>query len=264
MTLAVPGSNSLCHTLVDTHCHLDASPFADCLEQTLQNAVNAGVRSYVVPGVSPESWACIEQLAVSHDSVYPAYGLHPLCAGRWSAELCERLKGKLSKAVAVGEIGLDYQCQEPREVQSEAFRGQLKLAVAAGLPVLIHCRRAFRDLLTILEEEHVSQVGGVMHAFSGSPEVAEACIRLGLLISVAGPVTWLNAVKPVRVVETIPLSHLVLETDAPDMSPEPYRGRCNEPALLPCMARAVAGIKGVAYSEVAAVTSENARRLLQF
>jgi TatD DNase family protein len=164
--------------------------------------------------------------------------------------------------VAIGEIGLDYTLADvPREAQIAAFRSQLKLALKCGLPLIIHCRKAFQDLLSILMKENVQKVGGVMHAFSGSPETARACIKLGLFISVAGTVTYSSAVKPLAVVKSIPLAHLLLETDAPDMTPEPYRGRPNEPAFLVETARKVAEIKGVTMEEVAAVTTANAERL---
>jgi TatD DNase family protein len=167
-------------------------------------------------------------------------------------------------AVAIGEIGLDFLLPGiPRERQIQAFRGQLQLAVRMGLPILIHCRRAFQDLLRIMREEQAEKVGGIMHAFSGSPETARECIGLGFAISVAGPVTYRNAVKPIELVKKIPLAHLILETDSPDMTPEPYRGKANEPAFLVETAKKVAEIKGVGLDELAAVTTRNAERLLR-
>lgn len=251
-------------TLVDTHCHLDFPPLIDQLPAVFGRAARAGVRHYVVPGVSAAGWPVIAACAREYPAVLPAFGLHPMHAADYSGQLLADLDGFLPQSVAVGEIGLDYLLPAPdRERQREAFRIQVRLAVAAGLPVLVHCRRAFRDLLVILGEERVERVGGIMHAFSGSVEVAAECIRLGLLISISGSVTYCNAVRPVAVVRDLPLESLVLETDAPDMSPEPWRGRGNEPAFMVETARAVAAIKGVDLATVAAVTSRNALQLFR-
>ena len=251
-------------TLVDTHCHLDFPPLIDQLPALLDRAGRVGVRRYVVPGVSAAGWPRIAACAKEYPAVLPAFGLHPMHAADCSGQMLSDLDGFLPQAAAVGEIGLDYLLPDTdRELQREAFRGQLRLAVAAGLPVLIHCRRAFRDLLTILREERVERIGGIMHAFSGSVEVARDCIRIGLLISVAGSVTYHNAVRPLALVHDLPLESLVLETDAPDMSPEPWRGRDNEPAFMVETARAVAAIKGVDLATVATVTTRNALRLFR-
>ena len=161
---------------------------------------------YIVPGVAPDGWDGIARLAEEHEGVYSAFGLHPMLADLYNDTILEKLRSFAGTAVAIGEIGLDYLVADvSREKQQAAFRAQLQLAVEAGLPVLIHCRRAFRDLLGILAEENVQRVGGVMHAFSGSPEVAGECIRMGLFIAVAGTVTYRNAVRPVEVVRSIPL-----------------------------------------------------------
>lgn len=259
--MALSGRNG--HYLVDTHCHLDDPLISSRLDTIIQKAVTAGVCKYVVPGVAPENWARIELTASRNDSVYPAYGIHPLFADRWSGTIREKLLELLPKAVAIGEIGLDsHYSDQPRIIQARTFRQQLKMAVNAGLPVLIHCRGAFRDLLDILAQENVSKVGGIMHAFSGSPEIAKECIRLGLHISVAGPVTYCNAVRPVRVVQEIPIESIVLETDSPDLAPEPYRGFDNEPAFLPVIAEMVANIKGIPYAEVAEISTFSATNLL--
>lgn len=259
----VPIAQPITPTLVDTHCHLDLHPLIDRLPAVLDRAGAAGVRRYVVPGVSAEAWPAIAKCAGEYPAILPAFGLHPMQAAAWSEKVLADLTRFLPQAVAIGEIGLDYLLPDlDREQQRIAFRAQLKLAVAAGLPVLIHCRRAFNDLLTILGEEQVGRVGGIMHAFSGSVEVANACIRLGLLISISGTVTYHNAVRPVALVRALPLESLVLETDAPDMTPEPWRGRDNEPAFIVETARAVATIKGGDMAAVAAMTTRNAVRLL--
>lgn len=249
--------------LIDTHCHLDMPSLGTRLDEVVSSAAGAGVRHYVVPGVSPEGWPRIVETAKRAEGVFPAFGIHPMHADMFSQEVMDELRLLLPQAVAVGEIGLDYLLENvPRAIQLKAFRCQLRIAVQEGLPVLIHCRKAFRDLLAVMKQEGVGKVGGIMHAFSGSPEVARECLALGMCISVAGPITYSNAVRPRLIVEQIPLEHLVLETDAPDLAPEPYRGRVNEPVFLPLMAKAVAGIKGVPYDEVVRTTTANAMRIL--
>jgi len=183
-------------------------------------------------------------------------------ADRWNAAAGEHLQRLVPEIVAVGEIGLDYLEGMPsRELQQAVFREQLRIAEKAGLPVIIHCRKAFADLLRILGEVRLPEQGGVMHAFSGSVEIARECIGRGFKIGVAGPVTWKNAVKPVKVVQEISLQHLLLETDSPDISPEPHRGEVNEPAYLVDIARKIAEIKGISVEEVANVTTENAKNV---
>jgi len=250
----------LIQMFIDTHCHLDYLPFSPRLPDILTSASNCGVLGFIVPGVEPQSWERIISLSREDERIFAAPGVHPMQADRWSAAAEKSLQRLLPDIVAVGEIGLDYsEKMPPRELQQTVFRLQLKIAKGAGLPVIIHCRKAFADLLRLLAEEQVQEIGGVMHAFSGSVEIARACILLGLKIGIAGPVTWRNAVRPVKVVKEIPLQHLLLETDSPDIPPEPHRGEVNEPAFLVDIARKLAEIKGIAVEEVADVTTENAR-----
>lgn len=251
--------------LIDTHCHLDAPPLAGRIDDVLAAARHAGVRGFIVPGVGPEGWAEITALARQYGpEVRVAYGIHPMRADAADNEALARLAELAPTGVAIGEIGLDYTVTHvPRETQQQAFRAQLRLAVATRLPVLVHCRKAFADLLAILAQERVEQVGGVMHAFSGSPETAAACRRVGLLIAATGTLTYRNALRPLEVIRQTPLDQLVLETDAPDMTPEPRRGEPNEPAFIVETARRVAEIKGVTPDEVAQATTANAQRLFR-
>lgn len=249
---------------IDTHCHLDDPMLFDRLPEVIGNARLVGVERFIVPGVGPDGWGKIAALADAGKGIFPAFGLHPMHADLYGEELMTNLAHYTKKAVAIGEIGLDYLLPEvPRDLQLTAFRSQLQLAVNMGLPLLIHCRRAFQDLLRILREEGAEKIGGIMHAFSGSVETARECIGLGFAISVAGPVTYRNAVKPLDLVRSIALEHLVLETDAPDMTPEPFRGKANEPAFLVETAKKVAMIKGITLEELAAVTTRNAELLLR-
>jgi len=248
--------------LIDTHCHLDYLPFSPRLPEILASAAHCGVLRFIVPGVEPQSWERIISLSRKDERIFAAPGVHPMHADRWNAAAEDSLQRLVPEIVAVGEIGLDYlEGMPPRELQQEVFRSQLRIALKADLPVIIHCRKAFNDLLGILAEESAGPLRGVMHAFSGSVEIARECIAKGLEIGIAGPVTWSNAVRPVKVVKEISLQHLLLETDSPDIPPEPHRGEVNEPAFLIEIARKVAEIKGIAVEEVADVTTENAKNV---
>lgn len=248
--------------LIDTHCHLDFPPLFSRLPQILASAANCGVLRFIIPGVEPQSWLRIISLAAADSRIFAAPGIHPMQAGKWDYAAAAALEKLLPESVAIGEIGLDYsEGMPPRELQAEVFRAQLRLAAIAGLPVIIHCRRAFTDTLRILSEERSDNFKGVMHAFSGSVETARDCIAMGLKIGIAGPATWENAVKPVKLIEAIAVEHLLLETDSPDLTPKPHRGEINEPAFLADIARKLAEIKGLSFDEITAITSANAQAL---
>lgn len=249
--------------LIDTHCHLDDPLLAPRLDGIVAAAGKSGVRGFIVPGVAPSNWQRIMALQ-ARDGIFAAPGVHPLHADQWNQKLAAGLEKLAPEAVAIGEIGLDYSPGMPaRDLQQRAFREQLQLARQEGLPVIVHCRRAFADTLGIIAEERSGELGGVMHAFSGSMETARQFISLGFRIGIAGPVTWSNAVKPVAIAREIGLEHLLLETDSPDLSPEPHRGMVNEPAFLAGIAGKLAEIKGIALAEVAAVTSANTTSLFR-
>jgi TatD DNase family protein len=246
----------------DTHCHLDCEEFGDEVPAILQRARLAGVSGFIIPGVHPGSLPRARGIASTSAGIGVACGLHPMLADQLTSELQLQLETAAASSVAVGEIGLDYHCSTPRDLQAEVFRIQLQLALRHNLPVIVHCRQAFRDLAAIMVEEvGSSKVGGVMHAYSGSVEMARELINRGLYLGICGTITYVNAVRPVEVVRAIPLEHLLLETDAPDITPVPKRGSRNEPSLLPLIAGRIAQIKGVAVEEVARITSANAARL---
>lgn len=249
--------------LFDTHCHLDLEPLKSGLPHLLQEAREAGVLGFVVPGVHPDGWTGISAVAAEDPRIMPAYGIHPMHAESVNEQVLGRLLELAGEGGAVGEIGLDPAYPAPLELQERAFREQLRVAVGCGLPVLIHCRRAFQRLERILREERADRVGGIMHAFSGSVEMAREFIRLGFAISISGTVTWNNAVKPLRVARELPLEHLVLETDAPDMTPERYRGVFNHPAWITETAQRVAEVRGISLEDVVRITTGNVRRILR-
>ncbi len=247
--------------LIDTHCHLDLPPLLDRLDELLTEAQAAGVSKWIVPAVHPDGWQRISELAAKYPALRPAYGIHPLYAASTTTEQLERLKILAPTAVAIGEIGLDatYGNLEPQE---SLFREQLHIARQQHLPVLIHCRKATGRMLTILREEQADQIGGIMHAFSGSLESARESIKLGFVISLCGTLTWHNAVRPALLAAQLPLEQLVLETDAPDLSPADHPATPNRPAWLQATALKLATIKNVTIAEIALQTSATARRVI--
>ena len=289
--------------LVDTHCHLDAEQFDEDREAVIERAFAAGVATLVTIGTGLESARAAIALAEQYPQVWAAVGVDPFDAGDLNDEVLSELRelAQHPKVVAIGEIGLDYYWDaHPRDVQRRAFEAQLQLAADLGKPVVIHNRDAHEDTLAILKAwvgnlqspipnpqspnlqspspntqdaedkagtgERGSQVPrppGVMHCFSGSPDLALAFVELGFLISLAGPLTFTNAKKPVEVARQVPLEHLVVETDAPWLSPHPYRGKRNEPARVRLVAEKLAEVKGLAFDQVARVTTANAHRLFR-
>jgi TatD DNase family protein len=249
--------------LIDSHCHLDLEPLRSALPDVMSEASDAGVQGFVIPGVHPDGWPGMSALASEIPQVMAAYGIHPMHAGCVNDQVLDRLSAFAPQGIAIGETGLDPAYSAPMELQERVFREQLRMAVKGGLPVLVHCRSAFQRVITILREERADQVGGIMHAFSGSVEMAREFIRLGFAISISGTVTWNNAVKPLRIARELPLEHLVLETDAPDMTPQRYRGSFNRPAWILETARRVAELRGISLEEIARITSANARWILR-
>ena len=248
----------------DSHCHLDDPRLLPGLAAHLAEAEAAGISAFLVPGVAPAGWPEIASLHRRFSRVLPAFGVHPTHAHLLTPAVLSELRSLCPFATAIGEIGLDYTLVTPgRELQIDAFRSQLEVASRAGLPVLIHCRKAFGDLLAIMKEQGVGRHGGVMHGFSGAPEIALDCLRLGLHISLAGSVTYRNARRPLLVAKQVPLERLLLETDAPDLAPEPHRGSLNLPAYLLLTANRVAALKGIPLEELAAATTANARALFR-
>lgn len=251
--------------LFDTHAHLHFPEFADDLPAVLERARAAGVGWMLTIGTSAEGSRAAVALAEREPDVYAAVGIHPHDAAEADEAAFDelrRLAESSGKVVAVGEIGLDFfRNLSPRDVQLEVFRRQLDLARRIGKPILVHCREAHAETLEILRAEGVPAAGGIMHCFSGDAEVARRCLDLGLLISLAGPVTYPNARKLPEVVKLAPEDRLVVETDCPFLPPQPYRGKRNEPAYLPITAARVAELKGLPAEAFGARMAENALTL---
>lgn len=250
--------------LFDTHVHLNADQFSEDVTEVIERARAAGVSNMVVVGFNKETIEKAIKLVEQYDFLYASVGWHPVDAilmRKEDFEWLEKVAGH-PKVVALGEMGLDYHWDtSPRDVQKEVFRKQIRLARKLRLPIIVHNREATEDVVQILKEEKAEEVGGIMHCFSGSPEIAKACIQLNFYISLGGPVTFKNAKKPKRVAEEVPLDRLLIETDCPYLAPHPYRGKRNEPAYVQLVAKQIAEIKGISYEEVAEATTANAKKL---
>lgn len=252
--------------LFDTHVHLNDDQFNDDLEEVIERARLNGVERVVIVGFDEKTIKRAMELIEAYDFMYAAIGWHPVDAIdltddylKWIEELTAH-----PKVVAIGEIGLDYHWDKsPKDIQQAVFRRQIQLAKRLDLPIIIHNREATEDVVTILEEEGASEVGGIMHCFSGSPETAKRCLDMNFYISLGGPVTFKNAVKPKEVAKEVPLERLLIETDCPYLAPHPYRGKRNEPSYVKLVAEQIAELKGVSFEEVAKATTENANRLFR-
>ncbi len=252
--------------LFDTHAHLHVPEFDGDRAEMMARARQAGVTRMLTIGTEvPTSRAAIA-LAEAEPDVWATVGVHPHDAADADAGVLteiERLAGG-PRVVAVGEIGLDFfRDLSPRDVQERVFRHLIGLARRVGKPVVVHCRDAHAEVLAILGEEGASEVGGIMHCFSGDVEIARRCLDLGLLVSLAGPVTYPNARALPDVARFVPADRLVIETDCPFLPPQGYRGKRNEPAYLALTAARVAELRGEPLEEFARRASDNARRLLR-
>ncbi|MCA1061748.1 TatD family hydrolase [Rossellomorea aquimaris] len=250
--------------LFDTHVHLNAEQFDEDLEEVISRAREAGVEKMVVVGFDRPTINRAMELIEQYDFLYASIGWHPVDAIdmkdedlTWIEELSHH-----KKVVAIGEMGLDYHWDKsPKDIQKEVFRKQIQLAKKVKLPIVIHNRDATQDIVDILREEGAGEVGGIMHCFSGSPEIAQECVDMNFYISLGGPVTFKNAKKPKEVAKEIPLEKLLIETDCPYLAPHPYRGKRNEPAYVKLVAEQIAELKEVSLEEVEKITTENAKKL---
>ncbi|MDA8235771.1 MAG: TatD family hydrolase [Clostridia bacterium] len=250
--------------LFDTHAHLDDKKYNQDRQEMLARAREAGAELIVNVGYDLPSSQRSVQLARENDFIYAAVGFHPHDAKEANQEALDELR-KLAgeaKVVALGEMGLDYfRDLSPRDVQKRVFREQISLAKELKLPIIIHDRDAHGDVMNILKEEGAWEVGGILHCFSGSWEMAKECINLGFYISFAGPVTFHNAARLQEVAAKVPTEWMLIETDAPYLTPEPHRGKRNESGYVAHVAAKIAEIKGLSYEEVAAITMENGKKV---
>ena len=245
--------------LIDTHCHLDAAEFGEDQVRLLQAAHALGVSSIVVPSVSAGNFAEVRRLCEKFPGCFPAYGIHPMYVDDANEADLVTLRDYLStdKAVAIGEIGLDFYIEHYDQARQEHFLvEQLKLAREFDLPVLLHIRRAQDTVLKHLRRIKVR--GGIAHAFAGSRSQAEEFIKLGFKLGFGGAATYPRATRLRELAATLPPECIVLETDAPDMQPEfVERGQPNKPEYLRRIAQTVAELRGISPQEIARITTEN-------
>ena len=249
--------------LFDTHAHMDDRAFDADRAELLTDLPNQGIALLMNPGCSLESSRNVDKLTRQYDYIYGAVGSHPDVADEVNEAVLEEYRAIVAanpKIKAIGEIGLDYHYEDiPRELQLKAFRMQMELARELGLPAIVHERDAHEDGMKMVEE--FPEVTGVFHCYSGSAEMAKWLVNRGWYIGFTGVLTFKNARKALEVAASIPLDRIVLETDCPYMSPEPFRGKRNDPGKLYRMAERLAELRGLTVEEIHAITTENGKKL---
>lgn len=253
--------------LIDSHAHIYSKEFLQDFDAMLMRAHEAGVARMIVVGADLESSAQACELALRHENIHATVGIHPHDAERVTKNCYNVLRDMATgnpKVAAIGEIGLDfYRDRSPRDIQEEVFRRSIRLARELSLPVIVHDRDAHDRVIKILKEERASDVGGVLHCFSGDLEMARECIDMGFYLSIPGTVTYANNESLRDVVRGVKIEHLLVETDCPYLAPVPHRGKRNEPAFVRITAEKVAELKGLTIEDVGRITSLNAMRLFR-
>jgi TatD DNase family protein len=248
--------------IIDTHAHLTDPAFNEDREAVLQRAFDSGVNKIIEISCETGLWDKSKEF-VKKDNLYISYGIHPHEAGKASEKDFEKLESLLqdAKTVAIGEIGLDYHYDfSPRKTQREVFLKQLDIAAKYNKTLIIHCRSAYEELMTILKN-YKNYPKGVIHCFSGTPEEAEIYVEMGFLLGIDGPVTFPKSDKLRQVVKETDISKLLIETDCPYLAPQKYRGRRNEPSYIVETLSKIAETKNISYEEAEKITYENAANL---
>ena len=246
--------------MIDTHSHINMIESLS-LDEIIKNAFDNGIDKIIVPSAYPADMENIMDLVNKYDNVYGMLGIHPSEVKSWDDSFIEKIKNyaKNSKIAAIGEIGLDYYWDKSfNDLQKEVFIKQIKLANELNLPIDIHDREAHKDTYDIIQE-HNNGSKVIMHCFSGSVEFAGECVKAGFYLGIGGVVTFKNAVKMKEVAKDIPLERILLETDAPYLTPVPFRGKENQPAYVKYVAEEIASLRGISVEEVAQITTENAK-----
>ena len=252
--------------LIDSHAHLDMLEFKKDLEEVLQRAKASGVDAIFTVGTEQKDWGRALEIANTHAWIYAILGVHPHNAkeidDRTYTTLREICQGE--KVRAFGEIGLDFfRNHSPRDVQLKRFREQVGLARELKLPIVIHDRDAHEETMEVLRSEGARDCGGIIHCFSGDLDMARKCMDMGFCISVPGSITYKNAESFQKIVRELPLDSLLVETDAPFLTPVPFRGERNEPSYVRYTAQKVAEIKKIPFEKVAEATTDNALRVFR-
>lgn len=251
--------------LFDTHVHLNSKPFIDDIDNVVKLIKKNNVSKMICIGYDLQSSLAAIDLAYSYPNlIYAAIGYHPNDCKDLSDDDLERLENMMDEpvVVALGEIGLDYYWDSvEHNVQKEFFIKQIRIAKKKNKPIIIHNREATKDVYDILKKEDISKIGGVMHSYSSSPEMAKEFIKLNMMISISGVVTFKNNKKTQEVVKEIDLDHLLIETDCPYLTPEPFRGKTNYPHYTIYVAEKIAEIKDIDSKEVIDKTYNNAMKI---
>lgn len=251
---------------VDSHCHLDRvdlKSFEGRFDRLIETTLGAGVDHMLCVSIDLESYPQMLELVSDHPQVSVSVGVHPCDQDRREPEVDELVAlARHPKNVAIGETGLDYfRTEGDLRWQRERFRRHIRAARMAQKPLIIHTREAREDTIAILREEEADQVGGVMHCFTETMEMAQAAIELGFYISFSGIVTFKNAAELREVVKVIPLERILIETDSPYLAPVPHRGKGNQPAYVGHVAECIAGLRDCSVAEIAKLTRDNFYRL---
>lgn len=249
---------------IDSHAHLDDKRFVKDREELINSLNDNGVEAVLNPGADLKSSKEALAMAEKYSFIYAAVGCHPHDTKYMNDGVMDTFKGmaKSNKVIAIGEIGLDYYYDNSdRDTQRKWFREQIRLAKELDLPYIVHDRDAHEDILKIMKEEHYDGARGILHCYSGSVELSREFLKLGFYISLAGPVTFKNARVPKLVAKEVPFNKLLIETDSPYLTPEPYRGKRNEPKYVKYVAEEIAKIRNVSIDEVAEKTKDNFKTL---
>ncbi|SCG81743.1 TatD DNase family protein [Proteiniborus sp. DW1] len=250
--------------LIDSHAHLDDERFDKDRDEIIKDLTNQGIELVINPGADVASSVKAVSLAKKYNNIYAAVGVHPHDAKTMDDTTIQLLSSLANneKVVAIGEIGLDYHYDNsPRDIQRKWFVEQIRLAKKLQLPIIIHEREASQDMYNILKNEADGNLRGVLHCYSGSLEMAREYLKMGFYISLAGPVTFKNSRVSKEVAKNIPLDRMLIETDSPYLSPEPKRGKRNEPLNVRYVAAMIAELRGIPFDEIATSTSKNVKKL---
>ena len=249
---------------IDSHAHLDDERFNGGRDELIQSLIKNGIELVLNPGADLTTSKNAVKLSEKYECIYAAVGCHPHDSKDMTDQTIDlfRYMAKNSKVLAIGEIGLDYYYDNSdRDIQRKWFREQIKLAKELDIPYIVHDRDAHEDVLRIMKEEHYSGARGILHCYSSSVEMAKEFIKLGFMISLGGPVTFKKAKTPKLVALEIPIEHILIETDSPYLTPEPYRGKRNEPLYVKYVAEEIARIKNVSVDNIAEHTNKNFKKL---
>ena len=252
--------------LIDSHAHLEMPEFRRDLNEVLQRAKDSRIEYIFTVGTEKRDWKRALEIAQSHPAVYAILGVHPHNAKEIDEKTYPILKElcRHEKVRAYGEIGLDFfRNHSPRDVQLKRFHEQIGLAKELRLPIVVHDREAHRETLEILKSEKAGENGGIIHCFSGDEGMAKACICMGFYISIPGSITYKNAGPLHDIVKGLPLESLLVETDAPFLTPVPFRGKRNEPSYVRYTAERIAEIKKIPFEKVAEATTQNALKVFR-